>query len=75
MADSSIRESQLSACPLEAAGGFQFDLEEIRELGEMTTNYSQAEQATKIFATSVLFFAQGLGWFGFDSPGGIFTLR
>jgi hypothetical protein len=41
----------------------------------MTRNYAQAEQGKKLFATSVLFFAQGLGWFGFDSPGGIFTLR
>lgn len=40
----------------------------------MTTSY-QAEQGKKLFATSVLFFSQGLGWFGFDSPGGIFTLR
>src|SRR5258708_20826008 len=40
----------------------------------MTTSY-QAEQGKKLFATSVLLFSQGLGWFGFDSPGGIFTLR
>jgi hypothetical protein len=41
----------------------------------MTTDYSQAEQGRKIFGTSLLFFCQGLGWFGLDSPGGIFTLR
>jgi hypothetical protein len=46
-----------------------------RGLGEMTTDYSQAEQGRKIFGTSLLFFCQGLGWFGLDSPGGIFTLR
>ena len=41
----------------------------------MTTDSYQVEQGKKLFATSVLFFSQGLGWFGFDSPGGIFTLR
>ena len=41
----------------------------------MTTDYNQAERGRKVFATSALFFSQGLGWFGFDSPGGIFTLR
>jgi hypothetical protein len=41
----------------------------------MTTDYCQAEQGKKIFGTAVLFFSQGLGWFGLDSPGGIFTLR
>jgi amino acid permease len=41
----------------------------------MTTNYYQAEQGKKILGISVLFFAQGLAWFGFDSPGGIFTLQ
>jgi hypothetical protein len=41
----------------------------------MTRDYSQAERGKKLFVTSVLFFSQGLGWFGFDSPGGIFTLR
>jgi amino acid permease len=40
----------------------------------MTTEY-QAEQGKKIFGTSVLFFSQGLTWFGFDSAGGIFTLQ
>ena len=40
----------------------------------MTTDY-QAAQGKKLFGTSVLFFSQGLTWFGFDSPGGIFTLR
>ena len=40
----------------------------------MTTDY-QAEQGKKLFGTSVLFFSQGLIWFGFDSPGGIFTLQ
>jgi hypothetical protein len=46
-----------------------------RGLGEMTTDYSQAEQGRKIFGTSLLFFCQGLTWFGLDLPGGIFTLR
>ena len=41
----------------------------------MTTDYYQAEQGKKLFGTSVLFFSQGLTWFGLDSPGGIFTLR
>ncbi|HXP80302.1 MAG TPA: hypothetical protein VN976_10395 [Verrucomicrobiae bacterium] len=41
----------------------------------MTTDYSQAEQGKKLFVTSLLFFAQGLTWFGLDSPGGIFTLQ
>jgi hypothetical protein len=40
----------------------------------MTTDY-QAEQGKKLFGTSVLFFSQGLTWFGLDSPGGIFTLQ
>jgi amino acid permease len=40
----------------------------------MTTDY-QAAQGKKLFGTSVLFFTQGLTWFGFDSPGGIFTLQ
>jgi hypothetical protein len=46
-----------------------------RGLGEMTTNYYQAEQGKKLFGIGVLFFAQGLSWFSFTSPGGIFTLR
>jgi len=41
----------------------------------MTTDYYQAEQGKKLLGTSVLFFAQGLIWFAFDSPGGIFTLQ
>jgi hypothetical protein len=45
-----------------------------RGLGELTTSY-RAEQGKKLFATSVLFFSQGLTWFGLDSPGGIFTFR
>jgi hypothetical protein len=40
----------------------------------MTTDY-QAAQGKKIFGISVLFFSQGLILFGFDSPGGIFTLQ
>ena len=40
----------------------------------MTTD-DQAAQGKKLFGTSVLFFTQGLTWFGFDSPGGIFTLQ
>src|SRR5579871_5167314 len=46
-----------------------------RGLGEMNADYSQAEKGKKLFATSVLFFSQGLYWFGVDSPGGIFALR
>jgi len=65
MAEPSIRASQLSL-PV----GFGRN----RGLGEMTTDY-QAAQGKKIFGTSVLFFTQGLIWFGFDSPGGIFTLQ
>jgi amino acid permease len=41
----------------------------------MTTDYYQAERGRKIFGTSLLFFSQGLTWFGFSSPGGIFTVR
>jgi hypothetical protein len=41
----------------------------------MTTDYNQAEQGKKIFVTSLLFFSQGLTWFGLDRPGGIFTLQ
>ena len=41
----------------------------------MTTDYYQAERGRKIFGTSLLFFCEGLAWFGFSSPGGIFTLR
>jgi hypothetical protein len=42
----------------------------------MTTDYYQAEdRGKKLFGTSVLFFSQGLTWFGLDLPGGIFTLR
>jgi hypothetical protein len=44
-------------------------------LGKRTTDYYHAEQGKKIFGTAVLFFSQGLGSFGLDSPGGIFTLR
>jgi len=74
MADPSIREAQLSARPWMAAGGFQFGLKESR-IGEMTTDYYRAERGRKIFGTSLLFFSQGLYWFGVDLPGGIFTLR
>ena len=41
----------------------------------MTTDYYRAERGRKIFGTSLLFFSQGLYWFGVDLPGGIFTLR
>jgi len=44
----------------------------------MTTDYqadAQAYHGKKLFAISVLFFSQGLTWFGLDLPGGIFTLR
>jgi len=41
----------------------------------MTTNYSQSQQGKTIFGTSLLFFSQGLTWFGFSTPAGIFTLR
>jgi len=74
MADPSIQESQLSARPWMAAGRFQFGFWKKSRTGEMSTNY-QAAQGKKLFGTSVLFFSQGLTWFGFDSPGGIFTLR
>jgi hypothetical protein len=40
----------------------------------MTTDY-RAEKGKRIFGTAVLFFSQGLLWFGIFSPGGIFTLR
>jgi amino acid permease len=40
----------------------------------MTTDY-QAAQGKKLFGISVLFFTQGLTWFGVDSPGGIFTVQ
>jgi hypothetical protein len=41
----------------------------------MTTNYQAEDQGKKLFGISVLFFSQGLTWFGLDLPGGIFTLR
>jgi hypothetical protein len=41
----------------------------------MTSNYQAEDQGKKLFGTSVLFFSQGLTWFGLDLPGGIFTLR
>jgi hypothetical protein len=46
----------------------------VKRRDEMT-DYSQAEQGKKVLAISVLFFSQGLVWFGFDTPGGIFTLQ
>jgi hypothetical protein len=46
-----------------------------RGLDEMTIDDSQADRGKTLFATSVLFFSQGLYWFGFDSPGSVFTLR
>ena len=75
MADPSIRKSQLSARPFTAAQKPPVWSRRNRGLGEMATNYSQAEQGKKLFATSVLFFSQGLTWFGLTSPGGIFTLQ
>lgn len=41
----------------------------------MTTNDQAEDQGKKLFGTSVLFFSQGLTWFGLDTPGGIFTLQ
>ncbi len=41
----------------------------------MTTEYQQAERGRTIFGTGLLFFSQGLIWFDFSSPGGIFTVR
>jgi hypothetical protein len=41
----------------------------------MTTNDYRADQGKKMFGISLLFFAQGLTWFGFDVHGGIFSLR
>jgi|SRR5689334_15027418 len=75
MVDALIRESQLSARPWMAAGGFQFGLEETADFAKMTTDYQAEDQGKKLFAISVLFFSQGLTWFGLDLPGGIFTLR
>jgi len=40
-----------------------------------TDSYQAEDQGKKLFAISVLFFSQGLTWFGLDLPGGIFTLR
>jgi len=74
MADPPIQESQLSARPWMAAGGFQFGLWTKSRTGKMTTNY-QAEQGKKLFGTGVFLFADGLIWFRSSSPGGIFTLR
>ena|SRR5258708_3010379 len=74
MADPSIRESQLSAHPGMAAGGFQFGPERNRGRGEMTTDCQadyQAEQGKTQFGTGVILFAHGLIWF--KAPG-IFTL-
>src|SRR5882672_5101643 len=74
MADPSIQESQLSARPWMAAGGFQFGLGKKLRTGEMTIGY-MAEQGKKLFGTGVFSFAHGLIWFHSSSPGGIFTLR
>jgi hypothetical protein len=40
----------------------------------MTTD-DQVALGKKLFGISVLFFSQGLTWFGLDSPGCIFTLQ
>ena len=74
MADPPIQESQLSARPWMAAGGFQFGLWTKSRTGKMTTNY-QAERGKKLFGTGVFLFADGLIWFRSSSPGGIFALR
>jgi hypothetical protein len=73
MADPSIRESQLSARPWMAAQ--QALVWKKSRTGEMTTNDYQAAQGKKLLGIGVLFFAQGLYWFSYFSPGGIFTLR
>src|ERR1700730_18039038 len=70
MADPSIQESQLSARPWMAAGGFQFGLWKKSPTGEMTTD-CKAEQGKKLFGTGVFLFGHGLIWF--KSPG-MFTL-
>jgi hypothetical protein len=74
MADPSIQESQLSARPWIAAGGFQFALWKKLWTGEMTTNY-KVEQGKRLFGIGVFSFADGLIWFRSSSPGGIFTLQ
>jgi hypothetical protein len=75
MANSPIRESQWSTRPWMAAAGLQFGLWKKSRTGEMTTNSYQAEQGKKLFGIGILFFAQGFAWFGYSSPGGIFTLH
>jgi hypothetical protein len=46
-----------------------------RTLQNDNRRLSGEDQGKKLFGTSVLFFSQGLTWFGLDLPGGIFTLR
>jgi hypothetical protein len=75
MADPSIQQSQLYARPPDRCRRLLFWSVRNRGLGKMTTGYSQVEQGKKIFGTAVLFFSQGLTWFGLDSPGGISTLQ
>jgi hypothetical protein len=41
----------------------------------MTTNHNQAQQGKTIFGISLVFFSQGLYWFGVSSPGGLFAFR
>jgi len=75
MADPSIRESQLSARPWMAAGGFPFGLWKKSRTGEMTTNYqadSQAYQGKQQFGIGVFMFLWGLIWF--QAPG-LFSLH
>jgi hypothetical protein len=57
-----------------AAGDFSMVFGRNRGLGEITTCY-QADKGKRLFGTSIVFFSQGLTWFGFDSPRGIFTFQ
>jgi hypothetical protein len=78
MVDPLIRESQFVCTPLNRCRRLPVWPGRNRGLGEMTTDYqadAQAYHGKKLFAISVLFFSQGLTWFGLDLPGGIFTLR
>jgi amino acid permease len=78
MADSSIWETELYASPwigLDCFRKLPVWPGRNRGLGEMTTDYSQAQYGKKIFGISLAFFSRGLTWFGFSTPAGIFTLR
>jgi len=78
MADPLVRESQLSERPwmgLDGCKRLPVWPGRNRGLDEMTTDYSQAQRGEKLLGISLLFFSQGLTWFGFSTPAGIFTLR